>query len=334
MAEGTDDFLEHFGVKGMKWGIRKKEETSERDKAMIDAYKAVPRDPISKSDSYKTLAANEKKFLAKAELDDSKDEPRKIGWRPTKQQVAVAAVGSLVVAAMVYGAVKDKKTASALAAVIPGAEIKPNLFNQLVGESKAVSWNGKTGFIQPSSWDQKEFTLPAGHVFNRISRVAETDYRLGTYATHSTDDFNRYVSAFRSEVGSGPNLKHVTMTATAPIRVPSLLGRLEAMRAVLTNDLGYDKSLGYEASPSDAKKAYEGLSGGPWASAQAKKLFDELKSKGFGAIIDDMDAGVIGESPLVLFDESKLGKKVTSDLDAAKIQAAEMALRELANRKR
>jgi hypothetical protein len=78
---------------------------------------------------------------------------------------------------------------------------------------------------------------------------------------------------------------------------------------------------------------YQKLSGGQWNNTQAEQLFGVLRKKGFGAIVDEMDAGVIGETPLVVFARDILGEKNNTPLTHDDITHAESNLIELENRK-
>lgn len=209
-----------------------------------------------------------------------------------------------------------------------GSPLDAKHFKDCVLSSQLSSWGGQ-GYIKPSSYDQKEFTLSAGHIFHRLSRVEESEFRGATYATHSVADFNRYVAGFRGELGHATDvtgLQHVTFRATKDIKVPDLMTRLETMREVISKP---DKP----ATPEAALSMYQMLSGGSWDGDTATRFFEALSNKGFGAIVDDMDAGVIGESPLVVFAQNAFTSKVNEPMTQALVDAAEAALTEISNRK-
>jgi len=344
------EYLEQAGVKGMKWGKRKAEEkssetggsasdipkpkvpgatklaasTSGSTSARINEYMKTPPPKLSESQQANAFADNQKKFSAKFE-DSSK--PPKVktpytGWRPSNKQIVYGVVGAAAVGAILYGGYKYGKYVRPLA----GTKVDSVQFNAMVSQSKMTSWTG-SGYIKPSSFSQQEFTLKAGHTFNRISTAAETKFGSATYATHSVDDFNRYVSAFRKEKGTASKLYHVTFKATEDIKVPDLLTRLDTMRETMT------RINGKEVSPEVAKLTYQSLSGGSWNGSVAKAFFEDLGKKGFGAIVDDMDAGVIGESPLVVFSNSSFSAKESMALTQEAIKLAESNLSEFINRK-
>lgn len=331
--DSVEDFLAHYGVKGMRWGVRKDPETgSSRPSAkLLGLYKGIKLETPSDDERARNLAENEKKFRSKF-TEDGSDPKASTGkrWRPTPKQWAYIGVGAAFVGLVAYSAYKGNKELKALA-TIPGEACDPKAYKFQVSMSKLKTWGGEPPYITNKSYLQDDFTLPKGHLFHRISTTAESKFKSATYATSNTDDFNRYLTAFRGEkIGQ---LHHVTFNAKEEVKVPSLVKRLEAMRSVLTDNLGYDSSLGYEAAPSDAFIEYTRRSGGSWSDITSGSFFNKLKAQGYGAIIDDMDAGVIGEAPLVLFNKDLFTEKVSKTISMVDISKAETSLVELLNRK-
>lgn len=349
-----DDYLEHYGVKGMKWGVRRKEGTdgrvsTKRDNSsagskltknqeyeLTDVYKNIPDEKVSKKQQYKNLAENQEKFLAKAGLDGVEDDSSK-GWRPTKKQVAAVVIGAAAVGAVAYGGYKVHQHQVEKKRLLdirngkhpPGTKIDAANYNLTVAGSKGRTWS-KQNYLKDSSFDQDDFTLPKGHIFTRISSNAETDFRRSTYATSNEGDYNRYLTTFRGEakVMDSQKLYKVSFSANEDIKVPSLTKRIEAMRTVLTKANG-----GVDVGPEVAKRTYTSYSGGYWDNDTAKSFFKELGSQGYSAIVDDMDAGVVGESPLVIFRPDAMGKKTSKLITPDDITHAENNLTEIRNRK-
>ena len=331
------DGLKHFGVKGMRWGVRKKRDSSPSKKSSKKApeekpssakassskerYKKAARE-AQKSGTLKqeadALLANEQKSKAKHGISDESGVPQgPKGWRPTKKQVAYTALGAAYVGLVIYGHQSGK-----IKDLVPGERCSLNDFKHNVQASKIQSW-GLSGYLQDSSFDQQEFTLAAGHTFHRLSTTAEDSFTGATYATHSVEDFNRYVSIFRHEKVTAQQFHHVTFKAEKDIKIPDLATRLDALKKTMR--LGVDDET--------VLAQYKSMSGGSWSDSTSKSFFKELAKRGYGAIIDDMDAGVIGESPLVVFDTGSMSKKVASVLTDSQINAAENALTEIRNRK-
>lgn len=328
--ERASDFLQHFGVKGMKWGVRREEETggaSGKSEAEQTAqFKGVKDDPKTTKQKAKGIIEGQSKLNAQADLDGASGEGK--GWRPTKKQLAYVGAGAAVAGLLTYAVIKSR--AGDDSPIEPGGPIDPNTWLNMVNRSKQDTWS--TGYIKDSSYDMPDFELPAGHRFQRMSQHAEDSYNRATYMTHNANDHARYMNEF-SRTGDRKNMNVITMESKEAIKVPNLTKRLRAMQEVLTEDLGYDKSLGYEAAPSDAKRVYQDLSGGSWSDNRASRFFDNLSKKGYSAIVDDMDAGVIGDSPLVAFRPEAFKPKVSTPVTERMFKQADKALRELNNRK-
>lgn len=337
-------YLAHYGIKGMRWGHHKVEETgpgrssksaekstsernsAARENALAKEYMAIKEKPRNKEAAAKELAKNEQKFLAKANpsvegqrggLTDKQKALLKVG-------IGVAAVGGLVL----YAKYSNNKQIAAMREMA-GKKIRLEQFNLHTQHSKMKTW-GFGGYIQDSSFARKEFTLPPGHTFHRISTAAEDSFKHSTYATHSIEDFNRYAAVFRHEKIGESAFHHVTFSAKEAIKVPSLATTLETMREAMSKDLGR------VVTPAEAKSKYEFLSGGGWHPTHDKHVgsfFSLLQNKGYGAIVDEMDAGVIGDTPLVLFTKNLLSEKVSKPLTEEALNLAEKSLIEITNRK-
>lgn len=346
LEERVNDFLEHHGIKGMHWGVRRnlhpdsgrssdgdssKTGGASEEKAKSE-YQAIKLSKPTPAQQKKNLAENQAKFAAKF----SPSEAEKKGLTEEQKKalktaaITVGVIGG--VAALAY--LSSKSHGDSLDPILEkaaqdfkkdaGKVISPEKFEGAIAFSKSESWVGRA-FIDKSSYDRPEFTIPAGNVFHRISRVAEKEFDKSTYSIPSVQDYHHYVAGFRSEKGFAETLQHVTWKSTEPIKVPTLTTTLETLRKVL-------KEQGKPSSKSAALIEYESLSGGMWNSGTATKLHSALAKKGYGAIIDEMDAGVIGDKPLVFFSKAVTAKS-SSEITKDQINAAEKNLIELTNRK-
>lgn len=363
MTDELDNFLMHYGVKGMKWGVRKDRDglnREQRRKLKKDARRKLPKDVkkgvtnadvifrTPKGKKYKEslkrqveadaaeLEKNEAKFLAKAGFTKDDAKPDKKGpWKPTSKQVAWMAVGAGVLALWGYGMYEQTR----LSRIKPGDKISSKDYSAQVTNSKMTAWKGGgKGYFTPKAQAREEFTIPAGTTFNRISRKAEDAFRseTGTYATHSTEDFNRYVNSFRSELGP-VKLHHVKFEAQKPIRVSNYKTNSRVMQMALEGRVSNAAPVTLE----EGAARFRGEAGGSWRrnawpsteNSTVGDFFDILQHKGYGAIVDEMDAGVIGETPLVVFATHLFGKKSSTELTPAMINQAQSALTEIMNRK-
>lgn len=182
-----------------------------------------------------------------------------------------------------------------------GKHVSSDLFEKFAAKSVSKTWVGD-GYIQPSSFNRSGFTLPAGHTFYRLSHDAEKSFGEITYATHSLVDRDRYLSG-----APGVSVKNlITFKSTKPVKIPHLTTVLDSLKEVM------------ETSPHEAKildtdviNEYNMLSGGRWNTDRGHALIRNLASKGYGGIVDEMDAGVFGDSPLVLFGDNFTSKVIT-----------------------
>lgn len=324
--------LAHFGVKGMHWGVRKDDATGGSRTATGDykaAHKAKPTPSLK--DGAANLAKNEDKFKAKSDGSGGKNEEKgrlKTFVSDHKSAIIKTAVTGAVVAAIIidaHVAAKKKRESHELYA---GKEIPADVFAKHVMDSKMQTW-AKNDYFKGDAFDRPEFSLPVGHEFHRISKVDEKDFGRATYSTHSKEDYDRYVAQFRQEKGGdGTKLRHVTFHAQEEIKVPALNTVLDTLKGVLSE---HEPQATFQDS--HVLSAYQDMSGGGWASGRAKNFFDVLERKGYGAIVDEMDAGVIGETPLVVFAKKMFGEKSSTPITSDDIDHSESNLIEINNRK-
>lgn len=347
-----DDFLAHYGVKGMRWGKRKKAETSSRDsgaseKTSSSTSKAVTAEakvstPAAKKPPIETpknapkltkqqaanLRSENEKFLAKSGFTESDLAVAQSsgGWKPTKKQIGIAILGAAAVGAAAYGIHKIGPMPE------PGGPVSSMMFKGKVAESKLATWLDQD-YLQPSSYAREEFSLPVGHTFYRISKASETAFSGPTYATSSKADYNRYISAFRQELGSGVKLNRVQFSAEQEIRVPTLDTVLDSLHAAMDQGRKERGVRNKSYTRDEVIEHYRDMAGGSWKTDEAVRLFKELTSRGYGAIVDDMDAGVIGETPLVVFATDSMSGKTSAPINRQEVRDALGNLTEINNRK-
>lgn len=345
IKDGTPgDYLAHYGVKGMRWGVRKEDELSPRElaahnektKEYMGQISTLPG-PKTRAEGEANLAANQAKFEAKFQPSQPKDDGKfKLSDAQKKALFITAGVGAYVGLNM-YG---EKLAGKALGGMMGG---KPNWvqdmdglagkpvpssghYQDLVSYSQAHTWFAGN-YLTDSAFARPAYEIPAGTTFHRISSHSdEKDFKPGTYSTHSEADFNRYMSGFSGELG-GQNAKlhHVTWQNKEPTKVPDLTTVLDHLGRTMQQSTGASKP----PKAKEVMQAYNSMSGGGWDSGHARGLMDSLKKSGYGALVDEMDAGVIGSTPIVFFGHEHATSKQSSPLSQKSFKEAESKLLEI-----
>lgn len=348
------DILTHHGVKGMRWGIRKEEEsggqpsggkvgpreaanTNSSIKAYMAASKQLDAEPLTSAQVVKNLDQAQAKFDAKFTDGPSPSSKGKIGQVPEhneslkdkwnnlssdqKQLIIKTGIGVAVIGGLAIAGHRNRKAILALA----GKPIENKKFNSHVLQTQLKVW-GNGNFCKGDAFTRPAFELPAGHDFYRLTTSTETGFRDATYSLHSMEDTKRYIANFRHEKGPSVKMNLVRFTANEPTKVPNL----HTVLGSLKEELGQS---GYKISDKEVLKKYNDLSGGGWNSETARGLISRLKEKGYGALVDEMDAGVIGETPLVFFNNHVANPKEVAPLTEKVIHNAESSLIEINNRK-
>jgi hypothetical protein len=353
-----DDFIEHHGIKGMRWGVIRND--VQLGNAGGGSKETTPKKAAAGGGSSKTSSASTKQLIddfyknkspeelkaegqrkLKAQADDvfphsatgpkkskkAGDEPEptadelKSGGMSKNQKIALAAGATVAVGLLAYyGSQKlnqgDGATPPLAVPVPPAKPTKKQLsenhkaqtatlhaeMSAIFGEHDGKGLNGGpgpfyAGLMSKKAMDRPEFTLPKSTMFQRMSNHAETGdgYEKGAYVTFLTNDKNSY-SGSGEFGGAKYNLQ---FQPTHDIKVPSVSTILKTLKEVGGPN-------GEKYNDKQAYAAYHSLSGGTWRkSAGGQKLIDGLKAKGYSAIVDDMDAGYLGDLPLVFFGETK-----------------------------
>lgn len=173
------------------------------------------------------------------------------------------------------------------------------------------------------------FVLKKGTTLHRSTYNADESNREGhAFATFKGKDAKGY--AFRNRIFSGGKKTFdMTMTATEDLISPSKKERVDTFIKLMMSDPKFNEA--YRAQkqtylllkdPSKAKKieqTVDGLKkeydmfavslGG--SAALRDRYFAELNKKGYNMIIDDADAGIISNSPVIIFDRQKSLKVVS-----------------------
>lgn len=364
-----DVILEHHGVKGMRWGVRNEDDSGggrssktpqelAEHNAQTKDYMAAARktqQPRSLAEAQANWAKSQDKFAAKFEpigspksapvktsggMIEAQGPPKQPRLTPGQKKALIFAGGAVVAIGGAYALKRSGVNFNVVDTAmekshlqLAGKPIKPNAFQSFVGHSQSKTWMGSTGYLTDKAFARPEFELPAGNTFFRLTTRAETEFGPVNYVTHSLDDFNRYVAGFRHELGLNPDLHKVSFTSTKPIKVPDLNTVLGTLKGVLEEEAKDPSSFyhGMSFSSHNVALEYNSMSGGSWDAGAGKKLISALKSKGFGALVDEMDAGVIGETPLVFFGTDSATPKTSVPFSSKAVKQAEAMLKEISN---
>lgn len=333
MSTATDDFLAHYGIKGMKWGVIRSDPSGGKKagssvdgefsdervaKALSDFYKTKSSEQLNAEAQVKLRAQADRVHAHKPESDKSSDtdafqEKLVPGGYTRNQKIAIGVGAAVTVGLLGYTAHKTvfarQGTARALESEWSGLfGTKADVSRERAGEFHGSSFGGlKNG----KALDRPGFTIPKSTTFQRLSGHAESgaDYSSGTYATFLSNDKRVYG---RSEE-FGTKKYTLQFKATEDIRVPSTKTVLDTLRKNMT-----ESNNGVVPRDQDVMFSYHSMSGGEWKSSNSQRLIESLKKQGYSAIVDDMDAGYLGDLPVLFFGETRSVKaKKRSMLDYA-----------------
>lgn len=415
MCDQTDDFLAHVGIRGMKWGVRKKKDSGSTSKA-TPTSKNEDRDARRKARSDKILVqansvqrqiddlkekgtnsyflrqkygdamgvdtraadmkivlmfGHSKKALLAAELkglEASKahflaDADAAANGRLTsKNKMLIGyAVGTAVVAGVIGGAIVSSHMADKkLDAIKSGDKLD---FDQYWRKLQKTEMSRVSGISKDAfdKMDDTPISVPAGHIFKRVSTDKEEVLRERIFAAYKDEDVTRYQAAlpkFWSSWGIGGADKGgyvVSIKAKEAITSPSQKARVKAYMELLDEnvtgkdffkkeqtqtgkawleDLGISVPSKSKTTEEVALSTYRDFSLRlAQDSALGTAYYDKIKKAGFNAIIDDNDSGKLSDAPMMIFNTSKSMERLGATvLTPANIQAAKDRLTELANR--
>lgn len=304
----VDDFLAHYGRKGMKWGVVNDEEpsTAALGKSLDKALSGSSSGQLDSQAKAKHKAR--KDFPHKQEVDgsDPKLSDVKQGRLSRNQKIALGIGATVAVAGLAYYGNKhlngDKGIFLPDGAKKSGSKADRDALESeldgLFGKSKkpvndSLKESGYyMGMKTKNALNRPEFTIPKGTSFQRLANFAETGegYSSGTYATFLKNDNNLYGSSrdFKDK------LHTVNFDSSKEVRVPSTKQVMAALKQSI-------KDNGDPASNDIVAQEYKRLAGSDWRTTNGSRTIARLKSQGYSAIVDDQDAGHLGDLPILFF---------------------------------
>lgn len=332
--EEENPILEHFGVKGMRWGVRKEDDlvgrkkSSAKDEAQKGRVKTFEKESSRIQAELKKRGETENdNALLKAKYETP------AGENPTKglsrnQKIAigvgVGVIGAVAVGYLAYkGGAFDKNSplltgldekfsAESLTKRFKDAPESAKLFTaRLTADQSALSVDGLK-----INWDTN-VSLSPGSVIKRVSSVAETQVRSsGFFGAFRDDDVKSYSAILPSywakwKVGvpmDGGFINHYK--ASEAIKAPSGRKTLDLFRTFIRENDDFRKAyshLDFDFVDDDALGGFLKSFSMGWVNSennQVASFFNLVRREGFNALIDFNDAGIYGKTPLRIIDSS------------------------------
>jgi hypothetical protein len=292
------DELTHHGIKGMKWGVHKREDTSSGSGGSSTPAVAKSVTPQQKK-QIAALHENHQRFQEKF------NPPGVHGLSDGQKKAAKIAAGAAAAALIVGGGYYLGKNTG----------LGKNLTSQFMKQSteaQTAAWANRDHLANnPRVLQRAEQHFPKGHEFSRISTAAEHKWGDATYAVASKEDHDRYLAmGFGRAQGNFPH--KITFQAKGDVKIPKADTVISSLKEVM----------GKNTSDEEARAMYNHLSGSRWDDPTSKSLFKNLKKKGYHGLLDAQDTDVIADNPLLIFDHSVMGpKKATKLVEDDVIQA-------------
>lgn len=327
-VDDPNDFLEHFGIKGMRWGVLKKRETSKQSAGHSnDVVKTKNVLEQSVVDKFK-LTTNDFKILnskfgsdypGESEKKTSTNEQTGKNFSLTDKQKKLALIGLGVVAAglATYGAKKYLDGRGANATDL-------NMANLL-------GWRGDfptphTGLSpeQFAALSTKSLTLPKGTPFRRAIQYSEEAWAnpQGFFASHRPEDDAAYRAILPIDWGErrGGEINRgavVTLIPKVDIKAPSHKETYELYRGYL----GLDES---EASNDKLRRNVPNMiQNWGYNGNDSKSFFDFVRGQGYNALQDFNDMGRVANSPMRLLNGNEFSVSDVEKLSVRKIREAQ-----------
>lgn len=348
MSYSADDYLEHlgidydstelahYGVKGMKWGVRKEDD-------LVGRLKAKPGDDKAEVKRFNDATKKIREQIKQPRVNgvDVQAEALRAKYGPPEEEkkglskgakvaigvgIGVAVVGAI--GAVAYSRM-DPDTKAAIAKAISQENKQKDINNKLLGElaknpAGHSLWNTRGKAYAEAvdgidiNWD-KGVDLSPGSLLKRISSVAETEARPGGfYAAFRDEDVESYkaiLPSFWPQWGKASPTDGGFINnyqAKTGVKAPSGKETVEMFKDLLRDNDAFRQTHwiareNVDLLPDVEVKSLLKQSSLMWAddnNEATRIFFGEAKKRGFNALIDFNDAGTLGKTPLRVLDGS------------------------------
>ena len=329
MSHVVDEFFEHHGVKGMKWGVINEDSPWPSQTQLLkekygdDSQKTYSNKPVEERKGFDKLSSRQKKVA-----------------------LAVGGMALLGGAAYLHSKVGGKPQKTPVPFGGPNTEVmSPQMKEKLLSLADMPNRHISDGVDM--HWD-KGINLPAGSIVQRLSKVKETEIRPeGFFASFDKEDIDSYKLRLPENCW-GPGWENMTghmvqIKAKTEIKAPSGKESIDILKSIITDK--EIEGLGYRGvaslSPEERERAAEGAAKAAfsvfshhWVGSTEKdptvqRYFAEVKKRGYNALIDFNDAGSLSKSPLRMLDGSNfeiIGHETVTPADIAKVREARNVL--------
>ena len=300
-VDSATDVLEHYGVKGMKWG--------KRLRSAVEGIKQAPRN------IYNNHVENIKYSYRKKGLSEEEVEA-KTKKRLRNEKIALAAAGTAVAAGVAYKLRSDYNDKYVDSVIKKGTKF------QTIGDMDKLD-KSRIFFGSDTASDKMRYKglygaqrYLEGHRDNVVETVVKKDIKVPSK--------DKAASVFKKLYDSDPEFRSGVKKSVEDFtkghgsKNPFNFARNNMLDSILKDNKNADKFTQYDAFNAGL------VSRNPDAIKQQRKFYKALKKLGYSTLVDTHDkdfSGMGASSPKIIFN----GAKVLKDAGSRKLKGLEIA---------